>query len=70
MSGRMAVDFQALISFPAAAYAEGLRFFSGHGLLNDGVQTITLEKLIELKLASGMSASDRLRDLADVQELI
>lgn len=36
----------------------------------DGVKTITLEKLIELKLASGMTAPDRLKDLADVQELI
>lgn len=31
---------------------------------------MTLEKLIELKLASGITAPDRLRDLADVQELI
>ena len=36
----------------------------------DGVQVVTLEKLIELKLASGMTAGDRLKDLADVQELI
>jgi hypothetical protein len=36
----------------------------------DGVRFPTLEKLIELKLASGMTASDRLKDLADVQELI
>jgi hypothetical protein len=36
----------------------------------DGVRTITLEKLIELKLASGMTAADRLKDLADVQEVI
>ncbi|MCA1589575.1 MAG: nucleotidyltransferase family protein [Acidobacteria bacterium] len=36
----------------------------------DGVKTITLEKLVELKLASGISAADRLKDLADVQELI
>jgi hypothetical protein len=36
----------------------------------EGVKTVSLEKLIELKLASGMSAPDRLRDLADVQELI
>jgi hypothetical protein len=36
----------------------------------DGVRFVTLEKLIELKLASGMSAPDRLKDLADVQELI
>lgn len=36
----------------------------------DGVKTITLEKLIELKLASGLTAPDRLKDLADVQEMI
>jgi len=36
----------------------------------DGVKTITLEKLVELKLASGISATHRLKDLADVQELI
>lgn len=36
----------------------------------DGVQIVTLAKLIELKLASGMTAPDRLKDLADVQELI
>ncbi len=36
----------------------------------DKVQTISLEKLIELKLASGISAPHRLKDLADVQELI
>ena len=36
----------------------------------DGIKFPTLEKLIELKLASGMTAPDRLKDLADVQELI
>jgi hypothetical protein len=36
----------------------------------DGIKIVTLEKLIELKLASGISAADRLKDLADVQELI
>jgi hypothetical protein len=36
----------------------------------DGIKFVTLGKLIELKLASGISASDRLKDLADVQELI
>jgi hypothetical protein len=35
-----------------------------------GIPAITLEKLVELKLASGMSAPGRLRDLADVQDLI
>ena len=36
----------------------------------DGYRVISLEKLIELKLASGMTAPHRLRDLADVQDLI
>jgi hypothetical protein len=36
----------------------------------DGVFYVTLPTLIELKLASGMSNPGRLRDLADVQELI
>ena len=36
----------------------------------DGIKTITLEKLVELKLASGMTGVGRLKDLADVQELI
>jgi hypothetical protein len=36
----------------------------------DSIRIVTLEKLVELKLASGMTAPHRLRDLADVQELI
>lgn len=40
------------------------------GVERDGYRVIALEKLIELKLASGMTAPHRLRDLADVQDLI
>ena len=36
----------------------------------DGLRFLTLERLIELKLASGLSNPRRARDLADVQELI
>lgn len=36
----------------------------------DGVRYVTLASLIELKLATGMTDPGRLRDLADVQELI
>lgn len=36
----------------------------------DGINFAKLEKLVELKLASGMTAPDRLKDLADIQELI
>ncbi|HYX28735.1 MAG TPA: hypothetical protein VE863_09215 [Pyrinomonadaceae bacterium] len=35
-----------------------------------GIKFATLEKLIELKLASGMTASGRVKDLGDVQEVI
>lgn len=49
------------VRFPAPA---------GASVEIDGVRFVTLEKLVELKLASGMTAPDRLKDLADVQELI
>jgi hypothetical protein len=42
----------------------------GQTIEEGAVCFINLEKLIELKLASGLSASNRLRDLADVQDLI
>jgi hypothetical protein len=38
--------------------------------LSEGISYINLSKLIDLKLASGMSNASRLRDLADVLELI
>jgi hypothetical protein len=38
--------------------------------LKDGYRLIPLETLIELKLASGMTAPHRLRDLADAQDSI
>jgi hypothetical protein len=36
----------------------------------DGIRYLSLPKLIELKLASGMTNPGRLKDLADVQEVI
>ena len=36
----------------------------------DGIKIINLAKLVELKLASGISGKDRRKDLVDVQELI
>jgi len=36
----------------------------------DGYKVVALPKLIELKLASGLSAPHRISDLADVQDLI
>jgi hypothetical protein len=42
----------------------------GQTIEEDDVLAINLDKLIELKLASGLSATHRMRDLADVQDLI
>jgi hypothetical protein len=36
----------------------------------DGIRFLSLEKLVEIKLASGMTNAGRIKDLADVQELI
>jgi hypothetical protein len=49
------------VAFPDPAQ-EGVEF--------DGVRYVGLPSLVDLKLASGMSAPHRLKDLADVQELI
>jgi hypothetical protein len=35
-----------------------------------GVMVLPVEHLVELKLASGLTNADRMKDLADVQELI
>jgi hypothetical protein len=40
------------------------------GVEKDGVRYLSLPKLIELKLASGLTNPLRLKDIADVQELI
>lgn len=48
------------VAFPDPSVAE----------LRGRVRIVGFARLIELKLASGMSAADRLRDLADVQEMI
>ena len=42
----------------------------GVGVRSGGIALLPLEKLVELKLASGISAPHRLKDLADVLELI
>lgn len=49
------------VAFPEPAQAASER---------DGVRLLNLPALIELKLASGMTGAGRLKDLADVQELI
>jgi hypothetical protein len=36
----------------------------------DGINFVNLQSLVELKLASGITRPDRLRDLSDIQDLI
>jgi hypothetical protein len=40
------------------------------GVEREGIRWLNLPALVEIKLASGMTAAGRLKDLADVQELI
>lgn len=42
----------------------------GVAIRGDGVMLLPVNQLVELKLASGLTNADRLKDLADVQELI
>ena len=68
----VAIDVITAGEYPGDAKAKPVSFpepTKASSRMN-GVQVVTLEKLVELKLASGMTAPDRLKDLADVQEMI
>lgn len=58
--------------YPGDGKPKAVRFAQPgeHVVLIDGIRTVTLVRLIEYKLASGMTGRGRLKDLADVQELI
>jgi hypothetical protein len=66
------VEFITAGEYPGDGKPKAVAFPDPRGCTEeiDGVRTLALAKLIELKLASGMTAPDRLKDLADVQELI
>ena len=66
------VEIIAAGEFPGDGLPKPVSFPEPEGktVEEDNVRVIILEKLIELKLASGLSATHRMRDLADVQDLI
>ncbi|MDQ6803117.1 MAG: nucleotidyltransferase family protein [Acidobacteriota bacterium] len=67
------VEFITTGEFPGDGKPKAVRFPDPKDVAvdRDGLSVISLPKLIELKLASGLSAEHRrLRDLADVQDLI
>ncbi|MEJ7623540.1 MAG: nucleotidyl transferase AbiEii/AbiGii toxin family protein [Pyrinomonadaceae bacterium] len=70
--GNVPIDIIISGGFPGDGLPKPVAFPEPSGVFVsiDGIKTITLEKLIDLKLASGLTATDRLKDLADVQELI
>ncbi len=69
------VDIDALIvgSYPGDGLAKPVIFPPPEEVAevhNDGIPVISLKTLLELKLASGMTAPHRMQDLADVMNLI
>jgi len=68
------VEFLLSGGFPGGGLPKPVSFPNpadvGIAIEKEGLKVLSLETLIELKLASGMSAGHRLKDLADVQQLI
>lgn len=66
------VEFLVSGEFPGDGRPKPIAFPDPNTCATDveGVKYVTLTALIELKLASGMTNPGRLKDLADVQELI
>jgi len=66
------IEFLVTGEFPGDGKAKPLAFPDPGTVIEirEGINVIDLKSLIELKLASGMTAKGRLQDLADVQRLI
>jgi len=66
------IDFVLSGEFPGDGKPKAVAFPdpTEHGEVREQVRVVDLATLIELKLASGMTARNRLQDLADVQRLI
>jgi len=69
---KVRIEFLVTGQFPGDGKPKPVAFPdpSAEGLEIEGIHYLGLGSLVELKLASGMSAPHRLKDLADVQELI
>jgi hypothetical protein len=66
------IEFLVTGQFPGDGKAKPVAFPDPAtvSIEKDGIRYLGLPTLVELKLASGMTAAHRLKDLADVQELI
>lgn len=66
------IEFVVAGEFPGDGKPKPVAFPAPEDVVErrEGIKVINLKSLIELKLASGMTAKGRLQDLADVQRLI
>jgi hypothetical protein len=66
------IDFLVTGAFPGDGLPKPVAFPTPGAVADeiDGIRYIKLPALVELKLASGMTSSERVKDLADVLELI
>ena len=66
------IDFLLAGEFPGDGKPKPIAFPTPASVADeiDGIRYVNLQALIELKLASGMTSSERMKDLADVVELI
>lgn len=66
------IDFIVAGEYPGDGKPKPVRFPMPEDVSTNlcGISVLQLAKLVELKLASGISSPGRLKDLADVQELI
>ncbi|HEV7555920.1 MAG TPA: hypothetical protein VGO00_10715 [Kofleriaceae bacterium] len=67
----MKIDVLVSGDYPGDGKPKSVRFPDpAIAVRGQDVMVLPLRDLVELKLASGMTSTDRLKDLADVQELI
>jgi hypothetical protein len=65
------IDVLIAGDYPGDGKPKSVRFPDpGVAIQGHGVRVLSIKDLVELKLASGLTNADRLKDLADVQELI
>jgi hypothetical protein len=69
---RVKIEFFIAGQYPGDGKPQSVQFPDPQQVAveHDGIKFVDLRSLVELKLASGMTGADRMRDLADVQELI
>jgi hypothetical protein len=71
VTNKIKVEFLTTGGYPGDGKPKPVAFPDpqGNSIEIDGIHYLALPRFVELKLASGMSNANRLKDLADIQEL-